>query len=293
MNAILDPTYRARRPAPSALLLLGICVAALWIGSNLVLPSLNSAGIPSTIIRLAIHTILLFGLWRGLVRADVPPARRVLVWFAIAVPFSVWLAVIWQAAVSGAFQPVLGVPRLPWLPIAIALPLIIGLPPLLMSRNVAAMLDATPASWLVALQAYRVFGGIFLVNWAHGAVSGYFAWPASIGDVTTGVMALPVALALASGTAQARRNALVWNIFGLLDFAIAITMGLLTTPGPLQRLGFQIPVSLIGTYPTVMIPAFAVPSSILLHALSIRQLSRRSARLRTFADPTTELPALG
>jgi hypothetical protein len=32
-----------------------------------------------------------------------------------------------------------------------------------------------------------------------------------------------------------------------------------------------------GAYPTVMIPAFAVPSSILLHVLSLRQLRRRSA----------------
>jgi hypothetical protein len=30
----------------------------------------------------------------------------------------------------------------------------------------------------------------------------------------------------------------------------------------------------LGSFPTVMIPAFAVPSSILLHALSLRQLRR-------------------
>jgi hypothetical protein len=33
-------------------------------------------------------------------------------------------------------------------------------------------------------------------------------------------------------------------------------------------------VTLIGTYPTVMIPAFAVPTSLMLHALSLRQLAR-------------------
>ena len=35
-------------------------------------------------------------------------------------------------------------------------------------------------------------------------------------------------------------------------------------------------VSLPGIYPNVMVPAFAVPSSILLHVLSLRQLRRRS-----------------
>ena len=175
-----------QRPAiagPLTLLLLGICLAALWIGTNLVFPVLAPTGIPSAVTRLAIHGAILFGIWRGLVRADIPPARRLLVWLAIAVPFSLWLAVIWQAAISGAFQLAPGVPRLPRLPLAIALPLMIGLPPLLLSRAVATVLDAIPAPWLVALQVYRVFGGIFLVNWAHGAVSGYFAWPAGIGDV--------------------------------------------------------------------------------------------------------------
>ena len=59
-----------------------------------------------------------------------------------------------------------------------------------------------------------------------------------------------------------------------VDFAVAISMGTLSSPGPLQLFGFDIPASQAGTYPTVMIPAFAVPSSILLHALSIRQLRR-------------------
>jgi hypothetical protein len=56
-------------------------------------------------------------------------------------------------------------------------------------------------------------------------------------------------------------------------------MGTLSAPGPLQIFGLDIPASLVA-YPIVLIPAFAVPSSILLHALSIWQLRRigRSAR---------------
>jgi hypothetical protein len=37
-----------------------------------------------------------------------------------------------------------------------------------------------------------------------------------------------------------------------------------------------IPNSATATYPAVLIPVFAVPSSILLHVLSLRQLRRRS-----------------
>jgi hypothetical protein len=46
-------------------------------------------------------------------------------------------------------------------------------------------------------------------------------------------------------------------------------------PGPLQLIVPSIPNTAGGLYPNVMIPAFAVPSSILLHALSLRQLRRR------------------
>jgi hypothetical protein len=52
----------------------------------------------------------------------------------------------------------------------------------------------------------------------------------------------------------------------------------MTAPGPLQQLAFDHPNLLVAAYPNVLIPAFIVPSSIILHALSLRQL-RRSAHL--------------
>jgi hypothetical protein len=260
------------------LVLLGAASAVLWVGGNIWLPWLAPTGIPSVVVRLAIHVVILTGVWLGLRRTDFSASKRVRVWLVIALPFTIWMAVVWYLAVTGAFHVIPGAARLPRLPIAIFLPLILALPPLLWSRLIGALLDAMPPSWLIALQVYRVFGGIFLVNWLNGSVAGVFAWPAGIGDVATGIMALPVALAVASGTVSSRRTGLWWNVFGLLDFAVAITMGFLTSPGPFQQFGFDIPVSQAGTYPTVMIPAFAVPSSILLHVLSIRQLRRAKDR---------------
>ena len=73
----------------------------------------------------------------------------------------------------------------------------------------------------------------------RGALPGVFALPAGIGDVLTGLFAVPAAIAVATGTAQGRRAAIVWNIFGLADFAVAITLGLITSPGrvPADRSG--------------------------------------------------------
>jgi hypothetical protein len=68
---------------------------------------------------------------------------------------------------------------------------------------------------------------------------------------------------------------MIWNIFGLADFAIAVTLGMVTTPGQFQLIVSNLPSIGAGVYPNVLTPAFVVPSSILLHALSLRQLRRR------------------
>jgi hypothetical protein len=257
------------------LMLFGGAVAASWVGINLAFPALAPTGIPSAVLRLAIHLAVLTGLWLGLARTEFSASRRINIWLGVAIPFTLWLAVAWNLAINDFFRPtVTGVPKLPF---AIFAPVIIGLFVLLRSKSIATVLDATPASWLIALQVYRIFGGIFIVNWVNGTAAGAFAWPAGVGDMLTGIMALPVAWQLASGAENGRRAAIAWNIFGLLDFTIAITMGTLTTPGPFQILGLDIPASL-GTYPTVLVPVFAVPSSILLHALSIWQLRRIARR---------------
>jgi hypothetical protein len=271
---------QASQAATIGLLILGVALAALWVGTNLAFPGLAPTGVPSAVTRLTIHIVILTGLWLGLSRTEFSASKRTIIWLSVAVPFTLWLAVVWDLAANGAFQPIPGVARLPRLPIAIFAPVIVGLFVVLRSKSIAAFLDATPASWLVAVQAYRIFGGIFLVNWANGTAPGVFAWPAGIGDMLTGITALPVALLLASGAERGRSAAMAWNIFGLLDFAVAIAMGILSSPGPLQIFGLDIPASLAGTYPIVLIPAFAVPSSILLHALSIRQLRRMEARTK-------------
>jgi hypothetical protein len=250
-------------------------LTAFWIGLNYWVPGLQASGVPSATTRLAIHIAIVLGLWLALERTGLAPRRRLAVWLAVVVPYTLWLAVIWSAAINGVFRPGNNTP--PLLPLAIFLPVIVGAPILLRAKRIGEVLDAMPASWLIGLQVYRVFGGIFLVGWARGVVPGIFGLPAGIGDVTTGLLALPVAYYLASRNGAAARSGIAWNIFGLVDFTIAVGIGLATSPGPLQLIVPSIPNTGAGLYPTVLIPAFAVPSSILLHALSLRQL-RRAAR---------------
>ena len=218
------------------------------------------------------YALIGVGLWLGLEGTDLTSDQRRTTWLAVMIPYTLWMAVAWNGAINGVFRT--GT-RLPALPLAIFLPLIIGAPLLLLSKRVGQVLDAMPASWLVALQLYRVLGSVFLAEGLRGALYGVSALPAGIGDVLTGLFAVPAAIAVATGTAQGRRAAIAWNIFGLADFAVAITLGAITSPGPLQLIVPDVPNTATSAYPGVFTPAFVVPSSILLHALSLRQLRRR------------------
>jgi hypothetical protein len=62
------------------LLLLGSTAAVLWVGGNIWLPWLAPTGIPSVGSRLAIHTVILIGLWVGLRRTDFSSSRRARAW---------------------------------------------------------------------------------------------------------------------------------------------------------------------------------------------------------------------
>jgi membrane protein implicated in regulation of membrane protease activity len=90
-------------------------------------------------------------------------------------------------------------------------------------------------------------------------------------------LALPVAFYLGRDEQRGRTIAVAWNILGILDLAVAISLGFLTTTGWLATLGIT-PAASGLAYPLVMIPAFAVPLSLILHGVSIWQLARRAKR---------------
>src|SRR5260221_10586913 len=241
---------------------------------------LSFYGAAVSIIRPIIIIAILTGLWVVLRRTDLTLALRTGFWLAVALPLVAWFVFIWNVAAAGALEARPG--ALPFLPVAIVLPIIIALTLLTRSQRIAAAIDAAPASWLIGLQVYRVIGGNFLVLWAYGgAIPGVFALPAGLGDVLTGLLAPAAAIYLASGARHGRTVAIAWNFLGIADLISAVSLGSMTSPGPLQILAFDRPNLLTSSYPSVMTPAFAVPLSLILHGLSLWQLRRLGRRGNT------------
>jgi hypothetical protein len=166
--------------------------------------------------------------------------------------------------------------RAPTIEFGIFVPVAIGLVWLWRSETAMRLIDAIPQSWLVGIQFYRALGLIFLLLNAQGSLP-LFAMPAGSGDVAVGLLAPVVAVAYARGMAGRELLVRGWNILGLLDLAVAITTGFLTSPSPLQMYSFDAPNELITAYPLVLVPVFGVPLAVLLHVASLIKLGRETA----------------
>ncbi|HEY2896545.1 MAG TPA: hypothetical protein VGJ12_05365 [Gemmatimonadaceae bacterium] len=190
-----------------------------------------------------------------------------------AVFIGVWLALAFALAIRGFFARG-GADLVP--PIAYAiLPLIIGYLAFLTIPSLRAVVDEIPPHWMIGLQLYRAAGVVFLAEWMLGALPGSFALPAGIGDVSIGLAAPMVASLVKRGSPHARGAAILWNVLGLADLVVAVTMGVLTSPGPLHRLALDAPNVAITMLPLVLVPIIAVPFSILLHLISLHRLIGR------------------
>ncbi|HWE95305.1 MAG TPA: hypothetical protein VG269_15165, partial [Tepidisphaeraceae bacterium] len=84
---------------------LAAVVAAGWFALNLLAPDLSGRGIPPRLgLVIVVVGVVLYGLWRGLVRTQVPRGKRVAAWLGVAIVLAAWLAAVWTLAASGAFQ---------------------------------------------------------------------------------------------------------------------------------------------------------------------------------------------
>lgn len=165
-----------------------------------------------------------------------------------------------------------GPSRTPTIGYGILTPIVVGVVLYMRWGMLRRVVESVPQEWVVGVQLYRVLGLMFLVLYAAGRLPGAFAWPAGAGDILVGLLAPFVALAYSSKSSYAAGLVRAWNLFGLVDLIVAVTLGLLTSPSPLQMLSFEAPNELISAFPLVMIPVFLVPLSILLHLASLEKL---------------------
>src|SRR5262245_36744957 len=117
--------------------------------------------------------------------------------------------------------------------------------------------------------AWRVGGFVFLMLYWNGLLPGVFALPAGWGDIAIGATAPLIAWAISSQKIFPRQTALLWNVLGLLDLVMALTLGILASPTPFGILADNLTTALMGRFPLSLIPAFFVPLLIIFHLIAI------------------------
>ncbi|GAA3851889.1 hypothetical protein GCM10022403_099140 [Streptomyces coacervatus] len=133
---------------------------------------------------------------------------------------------------------------------------------------------ATPAR-LALPQTVRVVGVVFLVVAALGKLPAVFAIPAGLGDMAVGVSAPFVTPRLARGTHWS--GALSFNIMGLVDLVVAVSLGFLAGVGPSPLPHVTPTTAPVALLPLALIPTTAVPLAVALHLVSLARL-RAAAR---------------
>jgi hypothetical protein len=221
--------------------------------------------------RFVMPLLIVAGLWFAVRRSGLPAPKHMRVWSAMAVLFLGWFALAWLLGRADLFTRAAN--EMPLIQFAIFPPILIGLALMLGTATGRTVAAAVPQSWLVGVQVYRSLGAMFLVLWARGTMPSEFAIPAGVGDIIVGLTAPIVAWLNARNSPHAYSATLGWNVFGILDLVVAVGTGFLTSPSTMQMLAFDRPNLLITAYPTVLVPLFLVPLSIILHGLSLWKLS--------------------
>lgn len=182
----------------------------------------------------------------------------------------VWLAWAGGVAASGLMaDPTARPPGIAWLavPSVVAIVGVLGL-----GRGGARLAAAVPLALLLGMQVFRV-GVEAVLHALHELGRVPSLMTLSGGNVEAVVaLAAPVAAWASTRGRTGRRVAWAWNLVGLLSLANVVARGVLSAPGPLQRLSVDVPNVAIGHLPFSYIPGFMVPLALSLHVLAWRAL---------------------
>jgi hypothetical protein len=226
------------------------------------------------------------GVHRALKTARWPHRDRNRATGVIAALMTAWLLASIAAARAEFFRG----KNVPTIQYGILIPVIAGI---ILFRSwplLRRTVQALPQKWLVGIQFFRIEGAIFLILLTAGKLPGIFAWPAGVGDILVGLFAPLVASAYMRAPEAAAGTLRAWNLLGLLDLAVALTTGFLSSPSPLQVFAFDRPNVLIAAFPLVLIPVFLVPLAILLHLTSLQKLRQtRQQRVTGLPDGTMSI----
>lgn len=184
-----------------------------------------------------------------------------------------WFVVVLALGSNGFFVASQGTPPLRLL-IASVAPVALFLFSILLSPSIKKLVSSADLKVATAVQAWRLGGYSFLILYGYGYLPGYFAWPAAVGDMFIGVTAPLMLARMNDPTFVQGRAFAVWNLLGILDLVVAVSMGALGSLLVGNPNGL-LPTTIMSQLPLVLVPTFFVPFFVMLHLIALLQAKNR------------------
>jgi hypothetical protein len=138
---------------------------------------------------------------------------------------ALWLGLVLLLGAQGAFVRGADSPPLPIF-FGFAIPLAVFFAAYFGWSAFRAFVLGADLRLAAAMQAWRFAGLGFLSLYAHGVLPGLFAFPAGLGDMAVAVGAPWIVLGLIRDPSFATsRRYVIWNIMGIIDLVVAVSMG--------------------------------------------------------------------
>ena len=186
-----------------------------------------------------------------------------------------WLLTVFTAAVSGSFDASDG-ERPVAIIVAILLPLVAFGLSYTGIRSFRHWVLGLDMRHLILLHSWRMVGMGFVFLYFQDQLPALFALPAGLGDAMAAAGAIFLAIAMYERASQvSARRIFTWNTFGLVDFLLAVSLGVLTRAGDVLHINGAVDSNIMGSFPLVLIPAFAVPFYMITHLIIYAQLMHR------------------
>lgn len=196
-----------------------------------------------------------------------------------------WFVLVVTLGATGALHYAHGTGS-PGLGAAVVVPIALMWVSLMWVPRLRAALDQAPLWPIVASHVMRVAGVSFLTLQSAGRLPAPFAPAAGWGDIIAGVAAVPVAWMIYRQARGSRGAVLAWNVFGALDLINAVTLGVLSSPGPLRHIHTTADAGIMSLLPWLLIPGFIVPLLFVGH-LAVFYRLLKEFRLRPSGDQST------
>jgi hypothetical protein len=191
----------------------------------------------------------------------------------VAAFFLAWLAFIFVLGARGVFVPQQGAPPLALL-IGLLAPLGLFLVGYRTIQPLREFILSADLRLIVGMQAWRWAGFGFLTLYSYRILPGIFAWPAGLGDMAIGITApLVLARLLRRPNFAASKSFMAWNLSGILDLTVAVSIGALV-PLLAPNLYGTVSTAPMAQLPLVLVPTYLVPTFLILHLTALFQARR-------------------